>query len=381
VLFRDEQGRVGLIDRHCSHRGTDLSYGRLEDGGLRCIYHGWLYDVNGRVLEQPAEPQGGLHRDHIKHPCYPVIERAGAFFAYLGSGEPPLFPAYDFFDYPEDHLHAAKVMLECNYMQANEGNYDPAHVGFLHRNFERRGGGLNFGTLKLAGGVDTSDAALDPHETPRLEVERTKFGLRIYQIRSGGPDKKYLRVTAFGMPNFSVIAGPQGGDGHIGIWHVPIDDYNHWRWHFAVRRDAPLGPDSRMMNPERHKAEHDTPYTLRRRKSNRYMQDRDAMHLNYTGLGDGFNSHDALATETMGAIQDRTREHLVTTDLAIAAARRLMLEAIEDMNAGKDPVGVVRAKPDNDFIDLQSFDALSNASMDNRDVVEEVVRPKGVAAK
>ena len=152
VLFRDDQGRLGLIDRHCAHRGTDLSFGRLEDGGLRCLYHGWLYDVNGACLEQPAEPKESTFKSKIRLCAYPVVERGGAFFAYLGSGGPPEFPNYDFLTYPPEHCHAAKVFVDCNYLQANEGNYDPGHVGFLHRSFEAdRKPGLKFGYLHRVG--------------------------------------------------------------------------------------------------------------------------------------------------------------------------------------------------------------------------------------
>src|ERR1700733_8869082 len=128
VLFRDEVGKLGLLDRHCCHRGADLSYGRVERGGLRCLYHGWVYDVNGACLEQPLEPGKGLHKDKVRQPSYPVIERAGAFFTYMGPGEAPAFPNYDFFSYPPEHVRTMKIHVDCNYMQANEGNYDPAHV-------------------------------------------------------------------------------------------------------------------------------------------------------------------------------------------------------------------------------------------------------------
>ena len=138
VLFRDDQGRVGLLGIHCSHRGTDLSYGRIEDGGLRCLYHGWLYDINGRCLEQPGEPGGGEHRDAIRHCAYPCKEIAGAIFTYMGAGKPPLFPNYEFLNASPDHLYVAKIFHECNYQQANEGNIDPVHLSYLHRFLEIR---------------------------------------------------------------------------------------------------------------------------------------------------------------------------------------------------------------------------------------------------
>jgi phenylpropionate dioxygenase-like ring-hydroxylating dioxygenase large terminal subunit len=133
VLFRDEHGQPGLLGLHCSHRGADLSYGRIEDGGLRCLYHGWLFDRGGRCLEQPGEPAGSTFHERIKHPSYPCVERAGVIFAYLGPGEPPLFPNYDFLMADDRHVISTKLFSECNYLQANEGNIDSVHLSFLHR--------------------------------------------------------------------------------------------------------------------------------------------------------------------------------------------------------------------------------------------------------
>src|SRR6266545_1547299 len=132
VLFRDDQGRPGLLGLHCSHRCADLSYGRVEDGGLRCIYHGWLYDINGRCLDQPGEPGGGVNKGAFRHPAYPCVEKAGAIFTYMGSGEPPLFPNYEFLAVPDEQAFGIKLFHECNYLQTNEGNIDLAHLSFLH---------------------------------------------------------------------------------------------------------------------------------------------------------------------------------------------------------------------------------------------------------
>lgn len=380
VLFRDDSGRLGLLDRHCAHRGADLSYGRVENGGLRCLYHGWLYDIEGKCLEQPAEPRGSTFHEKICQKSYPVIERAGAIFAYMGPGEPPLFPDYDLFLYPEDHVYARKLFKQCNYLQANEGNYDPAHVGFLHRStMQRKSSGLVFGDMLKVGNVDISDAAVDPFSTPQIKVEDAPFGLRIFQVRDGGPNKTYLRITAFGMPNFSVIAGPQGGNGHVGIWHVPINDHTHWRFGFTLRRDRPIAearrdnefaPSIRPRDPEQYDGEFHHRQTL----ANRYLQDRTKFSESYTGMGTNFGVHDAFATESQGPIQDRTKEHLGKTDLAIAAARRLMLRAVADVQAGKDPLGVVRAGADNDFRTLISFDALIETGTDYAEAVHAIVQ-------
>jgi len=122
VLFRDDQGRPGLLGIHCSHRGADLSYGGVEDGGLRCIYHGWLYDIHGHCLDQPGEPGGGEHRESICHPAYSCQEKGGIIFTYLGAGEPPLLPNYDWLTVPEDHVAVTELFSECNYLQGNESN-------------------------------------------------------------------------------------------------------------------------------------------------------------------------------------------------------------------------------------------------------------------
>ena len=125
VLFRDERGRHGLLERHCPHRGADLAFGRLEDGGLRCVFHGWLFDVEGKCLETPAEPEGSRLFTRILHTSYPVRERNGILFAYLGGDDPPAFPEFDCFVAPGSHTFAFKGFMECNWLQARVGSVCP----------------------------------------------------------------------------------------------------------------------------------------------------------------------------------------------------------------------------------------------------------------
>src|SRR6266566_4659518 len=136
VIFRDETGRCGLLGRACPHRGTDLTYGRLEDGGLRCSFHGWLFDVNGKCLQTPAEPAGSRLCEHVRLRAYPVQEKSGILFAYLGEGEAPAFPHFDAFVAPAEYTFAFKGYWDCNWLQALEVGIDPAHASFLHRYFE-----------------------------------------------------------------------------------------------------------------------------------------------------------------------------------------------------------------------------------------------------
>ncbi len=245
--------------------------------------------------------------------------------------------------------------------------------------------GLMFGSL--AAGDSADDAAVNPYAAPQIEVEETAFGLRLYQIRPAGQGRTYLRVTAFGMPNFSVIAGPQGGDGQIGIWHVPIDDETHWRWGFILRRDTTIaqvlaeGAKDAPAFREGPESEYEDAFHHARKRSNRYKQDRSKLGETFTGMGPVFGVHDAFATESQGAIQDRTREHLATTDTAIIAARRLMLAAVADVAAGRDPLGVVRDPAKNAFADLLSFDALVEAGGDYGEVVRRAASASRLAAE
>jgi phthalate 4,5-dioxygenase oxygenase subunit len=372
VLFRDDKGRPGLLGIHCSHRGTNLSYGRVEDGGLRCLYHGWLYDIAGRCLEQPGELGGGEHRDAIRHPAYPCREAGGVIFAYLGPGEAPLLPNYDFLNAPSDHLYVNKIFHDCNYLQANEGNIDPVHLSFLHRFLEDREDRYR----GVRGGEESHYNLVARNIAPILDVELTDFGVRIYTVRQLEAGKAYLRVSYFVLPNLSAFPGQTGGEGYSVNWHVPIDDDHHWKYTFVYSTGAPL--DKNMVNRERSELTPD--YRLIRNEGNRFMQDRQSMRTKtYAGMGTGFQAHDAFATASQGAIQDRTGEHLVSSDKAIVAARKLLEKAIKDIREGREPPHIVREPSQNRFPHLLVLsDMIPNASdwKDYTKSLEEEARAK-----
>ena len=345
VLFRDDQGRAGLLGIHCSHRGTNLSYGRVEDGGLRCLYHGWLYDVEGRCLEQPGEPGGGEHRNDTRHPAYPCREAGGVIFTYMGPGEPPLFPNYEFLKASPDHVYVAKIFHECNYLQANEGNIDPIHLSFLHRFLENR----NERYRGVRGADESHYNLVGRNIAPILDVELVDFGVRIYTIRKLEAGKAYLRVSYFILPNLSAFPGQTGGEGYSVSWHVPIDDTHHWKYTFVFSSGAPLQKE--IINRERSELTSD--YRLIRSEANRFMQERESMATKtYTGMGSGFQAHDAFATTSQGKIQDRTEEHLVSSDKAIVTARKLLEKAIRDVQEGREPPQVIRVPSQNRFPNL-----------------------------
>jgi phthalate 4,5-dioxygenase len=336
VLFRDEEGQPGLLGLHCSHRGADLSYGRLEDGGLRCIYHGWLYDTAGHCLEQPGEPAGSTFHERIRQTAYPVREKAGILFAYLGPGEPPLLPAYEFLDVAAGCGLTEKIRHECNYLQGNEGNIDPAHQSFLHR--LARDSDDEHGVRQVLNARATA---------PIIDTEETAFGIRIYAVRNFAPEKNNVRVSNFILPNLCAVAGDKYG--YLVQWHVPIDDEHHWRYQLWYRRAVPFSvedaaragetllPDRRMV----------------RNQANRYLQDREEQRdRSFAGLGPKFVVHDACAIEGAGPIQDRTQEHLAYGDRAIVAMRAQLLRALRDVAEGRDPPHVIRDAGANTFPDM-----------------------------
>jgi len=345
VLFRNDAGEVGLLGIHCSHRGADLSYGRIEDGGLRCIYHGWLYDIRGKCLDMPGEPGGGKaeQKAGIRHPAYHCQERNGVIFAYLGPGEPPLLPNYEFLTVPADHVSVTKMFHECNYLQASEGNNDPIHNTLLHYPFQVRGVDIS-GVAEYQGFRGGRGAApgLD-----RIDAEITDFGVRLSRTCPAGPDKQYLRVFCFALPSLTAFpGGPQGPEGYSVNWHVPIDDTHHWKFIFSFSREKPVARDLAQFGRG---AGVTADYRPVQNKANRFLQDRGSMKTrSYSGI-DGVPIQDICAVEGAGPIQDRTKEHLVSSDRAIVAQRKLLLKAIRDVEEGKDPPHVIRDPKQNRF--------------------------------
>ena len=342
VLFRDDQDRVGLLGICCSHRCADLSYGRIEDGGLRCLYHGWLYDITGRCLEQPAEPDDSTYKDGIRHLAYPCQEVGGLVFAYMGEDEPPLLPDYEALRVPDQHRALQKTILECNYLQALEGDIDPAHLSYLHSSVvppDRRA---------VPGGERAADFYYGDDRRPRLEIELADYGVRIFSVRDAGDGKKYVRVTNFIMPNKASIVGNEGriNQGHQINWHVPIDDTHHLRFDITMNRVKPI---DRTRYDGKAAGEVTADGHMVRNRDNRYLQDREEMNKTNTGMGGYFLAHDSFASESQGLIHDRSREHLGTTDKFIAAARRLILQGVADVENGKDPMHTVRSDDENDM--------------------------------
>ncbi|WP_157218240.1 aromatic ring-hydroxylating dioxygenase subunit alpha [Flavisphingomonas formosensis] len=335
VLFRDEQGRLGLIDRDCPHRGADMAYGRLENGGLRCLFHGWLFDVDGKCLETPAEPEKSRLCDRITLRSYPVCERSGIIFAYLGEGEPPALPALDCFAAPDSHVFAFKGLMECNWLQALEVGIDPAHASFLHRFFEDADPNDNYGRQFRAESADSDipmTAVLRDFPRPEIEVEKSEIGLRITALREIDARRTHVRVTNLLFPQAFVI--PMSSEMTITQWHVPVDDVScYWYAIFTSFTDPVDKPEMRRQRLELYTL---PDYRPRVGRGNQYGYDvAEQRDQTFTGMGLDINVHDQWAVESQGRIQDRTREHLGTTDKAIVAYRKMLLGEIRKAEEGK----------------------------------------------
>ncbi|HEY6257105.1 MAG TPA: Rieske 2Fe-2S domain-containing protein [Xanthobacteraceae bacterium] len=366
VLFRDERGRLGLLGLYCSHRCADLSYGRIEDGGLRCLYHGWLYDIDGRCLEQPAEPPESRYKDEIRHLAYPVIERAGLLLAYMGKGAPPLLPSYEFLDATPEHRFLQKTFMECNYLQALEGDLDPAHLSYLHRSLHHRPPGPK-DARSVPGSRKASAAFLRADRRPALKAEPTDYGVRNCAIRNAEDGHRHVRINNFLMPNKVANVGSEGrvGEGCTVHWRVPIDDESHVRFDFFFNRVRPIARE----RYEQEFASEVIDHRHRRNKRNRYLQDRELMKTtNFTGMGDYYAAHDAFAAESPGPIHDRSREHLGTSDVCIVAARRQLLAAIAAVQAGRDPIHVIRDPAQNDMSHIVVVSEVIPPGTDYRDL-------------
>jgi phenylpropionate dioxygenase-like ring-hydroxylating dioxygenase large terminal subunit len=341
VAFRDDKGRYGLIARACPHRGTDLAYGRLEDGGLRCAFHGWLFDVTGQCLETPAEPDGSNLCGNIRQKAYPVVEKSGILFAYMGPGAPPPFPHFDCFVAPATHTFAFKGLIECNWLQSLEVGIDPVHTSFLHRFFNDEDPKQGYGKLFRDTSIDSEipmTRLMREHTRPQIEVEPTDYGMRVITLRRISDANTHVRVTNLVFPHAFVI--PMSSEMTITQWHVPVDDAKHYWYAIFTSFGAPVNKDE--MRRQRLELYQLPDYAPRKNKSNDYGFDpHEQAHDTFTGMGADINVHDQWACESMGAIQDRTNEHLGQSDKAISAYRRILRSAIEQAGNGGRPLMVL----------------------------------------
>jgi phenylpropionate dioxygenase-like ring-hydroxylating dioxygenase large terminal subunit len=339
VLFKCADS-YGLIERHCSHRGADLAYGRLEPDGIRCSFHGWLYGPSGKCLETPAEPEGSRLHEHIRHRGYPVVEKSGILFAYLGEGAAPAFPEFDCFVAPDEYTFAFKGYWDCNWLQALEVGIDPAHASWLHKYFEDEDPAANYGRQFRGTPSDSGlpiSKVLREFDRPEIRVERTGYGMRLQTLRRMSDAQTHIRVTNILFPQAFVI--PMNAEMTITQFHVPVTDTGCYWYSIFTSFGAPV--DKKTMRDQRLKTYPAPDYKPIFSRANSWGFDAEEQRTKtFTGMGFDINIHDQFACESQGLIQDRTRENLGTTDKGIVLYRRLLLDAIRKNETGELAIDV-----------------------------------------
>jgi phenylpropionate dioxygenase-like ring-hydroxylating dioxygenase large terminal subunit len=329
VAFRDSAGKIGLLNAYCPHRRANLFWGRNEEHGLRCIYHGWKFDVGGQCVDMPNCPEGSTLKDRVKTVSYPALARGGIVWAYMGPAERmPAFPDIEILQTPPSHRCVRKMILKSNYLQAQEGDMDSSHVSFLHSRLDKTAlyGSLSMPTMF----EDTS---------PRWFVNETDYGLMFSAQRDAGDDKYQWRVTQYLMPCVSLIAAPRG-ERMLANIRVPIDDERSLLFRCFVHPDRPLNEEERTAIESGVIAAEMIAGTfyMKENMDNDYLIDREAQRTEtFTGVK-SIVAQDVMVTEDQaGSIADRSLEYLVSSDRAIIALRKKLLARVKGLLKGVEP--------------------------------------------
>lgn len=336
IAFRDSEGRYGLIDEFCAHRGVSLWFGCNEEGGLRCAYHGWKYDVTGQCVDVPSEPPGSKLRTKIKLTSYPLVKVGDILWTYMGDPKSqPELPQFEFARVPPEQSYTSKRWQECNWLQALEGGIDSSHVSWLHS------GGLKSDPL-FQGAAGNAYNLSDMR--PFFEVVSSDGGLFIGARRNATEGNYYWRITPWVMPSFTLIP-PRGDHPVHGHFWIPIDDENCWVFSWDYHPTRPLSGGELQAMKDGHGVHNEyMPGTFRplQNKDNDYMMDREAQKRGETFSGvKGIAMQDASLQESMGPIVDRTKEKLVSTDSGIIQARKKLEKSVKALREeGVTPPGV-----------------------------------------
>lgn len=337
VAFRTTSGEVGLIDAWCPHRAANLYFGRNEECGLRCVYHGWKFDIHGKVVDMPNVPPGARMRDEVRIKAYPTQEFGGLIWAYMGPNADarPEVPQLEFGRLPPENRFVSKRLNECNWAQTMEGGLDTSHFSFLHM------------PAPSVPSNENPDAPADARRLrwirndpmPQFSLLEHDVGFVVGGARDAGDEGTYWRITQYMLPSHGTGPSTLPGETYFGYTLVPISDTSHWMYTYAWNPDRPIGEEER----EKLRAGHgivaavDSEYRGIRNRGNNYLIDRDEQrHGTYTGVK-GLAEQDAMIQESQGEIADRTKEHLTATDAAVVRFRRSVLEGAANLAAGQEP--------------------------------------------
>ena len=337
VAFRDTQGRIGILDEFCAHRRASLFLGRNEESGLRCVYHGWKYDVEGRCVEMPNESPTADFKEKIRPKAYPAVELGGVVWTYMGPKDKmPELPRFEWTQVPERQRLVTKTLQECNWLQALEGGFDDVHASFLH--------GVVDPNTPRAG---TRRFWLESR-TPKVEVELTDYGYLCGSIHALNKNENMIWNAHFVMPFHQIRASFVAGqiqdslvEGHM--W-VPTDDENCmvYNWMYAFGDKALAAEKMAAIEHVRGRGEQEQTADFRkiRNKDNDWLIDRQVQKFEtFTGI-EGINTQDHAITESMGPIVDRSEEHLGSTDRAVVIGRHLLIQAVNKVRQGVEPMGL-----------------------------------------
>ncbi|UVH60527.1 Rieske 2Fe-2S domain-containing protein [Variovorax paradoxus] len=337
VVFRDTDGRVGVLDEACPHRRASLALGRNEEGGLRCLYHGWKMDADGNVLEMASEPGASGMVDKVKHKAYPAKVWGGMVWAWFGNGgQEPEFTPPPWAPTADVRVSIAKVLIPCNWAQILEGAIDSAHSSSLHSS--------DMVPARVTGAEATNKTWLRPStdKAPRMQVQRTAYGFRYAALRRpihNAATHEYVRSTVFVAPATALI--PPNNMYNVANVNVPMDNTST-AFYFIAWGNPASTPETdtwRKFLRQTVGIDLDAEYRPLRTVENRFWQDRQAMKAgNFTGIS-GFPNQDVAMWVTMGPIADRSNDRLGASDLAIVEFRRVMLDAIEAVQRGEPAIG------------------------------------------
>jgi phthalate 4,5-dioxygenase oxygenase subunit len=335
IAFRDSAGRVGVLDERCAHRRASLFFGRNEEGGIRCPYHGWKYDVDGRCLDMPNEPPPATIKEKIRQKAYRVREVAGTIWVYMGDKEvPPPLPNLEWLGLAPDQLYHSKRVQQCNWLQALEGDIDQSHVGFTHRRLDTNG--------RLTG-QESVDRIRSQDLHPKMAAFDMPYGVLIGAGRKAGEGEEYWRVSQFLFPHW-VMTGPYGENPtrHMRAW-VPIDDTSVMMFTVTFHPLQPLSPEivakmkagtgAGYVGQDNFREPTTAPFGAWYPKAsleNDFLMDRKLQKTSYYSGIREFWAQDAALQESMGVITNRNEEHLLQSDIGIVRVRRRLLQALRD---------------------------------------------------
>jgi phthalate 4,5-dioxygenase oxygenase subunit len=352
LAFRDTNGKIGIVEPHCPHRGANLYFGRNEECGLRCSFHGWKFDVEGNCIDLPTSPPESAYKDTIKLVAYPTREWGDIIWVYMGPREEmPELPQLELGLVPAAHRYVSKKWQDCNWVQSLEGAIDTAHFSFLH-NIPSKDTATRLDVLRQSSAIGAQKELEDrirwvmADPRPKFAIRGHDTGLVIGAARKTDNTDLYWRIAQFLMPNHALVPVAFPGDVYHGQAWLPVDDTNCWIFTYSWIPDRPL------TNAERTKyatglslhAEVDEEYVPVRNIRNDYMIDRESQKtVSYTGIK-GVSEQDAAIQDSQGPIQDRTREHLGPTDVGIVEFRKMVMGAARALRDGSSPKSATAAQ-------------------------------------